>query len=85
MSSSPAALRALIFASSAAGLLCAGQAFASDEPVATADPQDSTNLGTINVVGQTVKREPAAPEFTAPHRINEILDDWFRFGVEFMF
>ena len=67
MSASPAAaLRSLIFASSAAGLLCAGQAMASDVPVVAADPQDSTNLGTVNVVGQTVKREPTAPEFTAP-------------------
>jgi catecholate siderophore receptor len=66
MSASPAALRALLFASSAAGLLCAGQAMASDVPVTTADPQDSTNLGTVNVIGQSVKREPTAPEFTAP-------------------
>ena len=66
MTASPASLRALIFASSAAGLLCAGQAMASDTPVTTADPQDSTNLGTINVAGQPAKREPAAPEFTAP-------------------
>ena len=64
-----AALRALLFASSAAGLMCAAPAVAeapADEaPIATAD-QDTTNLGTIDVNGQRVKREPSSPEFVAP-------------------
>lgn len=62
------ALRALLFASSAAGLMCAAPALAevpADEaPIATAD-QDTTNLGTIDVNGQRVKREPSSPEFVA--------------------
>lgn len=67
MSASPAAaLRSLIFASSAAGLLCAGQAMASDVVVTAPEPQDSTNLGAINVTGQHAKREPQTPEFVAP-------------------
>ena len=50
------ALRALLFASSAAGLMCAAPALAeapadADAPIATAD-QDTTNLGTIDVNGQ---------------------------------
>ncbi len=63
------ALRALLFASSAAGLMCAAPALAEapveTAPIATAD-QDATNLGTIDVNGQRVKREPSSPEFVAP-------------------
>ena len=49
-------LRALLFASSAAGMLMAGPALAGDPD--PADPQNATNLGTITVTGQPVKREP---------------------------
>jgi len=63
-------LRALLFASSAAGMLCAAPAFAetvaNDEPVVASDSQDATNLGTIDVNGQRVRREPASSEFVAP-------------------
>lgn len=62
------ALRALLFASSAAGLMVAAPAMAevvADAPIATAD-QDSTNLGTIDVNGKRVKREPTSSEFVAP-------------------
>ena len=65
MPSGPEALRALLFASSAAGMLMAGPALAGAEPGPT-DPQDPTNLGTITVTGQTVRREPQSPEFVAP-------------------
>lgn len=57
-------LRALLFASSAAGMLMAGPALAGDPD--PADPQNATNLGTITVTGQPVKREPQSPEFVAP-------------------
>lgn len=67
-----AALRALLFASSAAGMLCAAPAVASaaaaDEP-APADgavSQDATHLGTLDVNGRRVKREPKDPQFVAP-------------------
>ncbi|MBX3477918.1 MAG: TonB-dependent siderophore receptor [Brevundimonas sp.] len=67
MTASPAhTLRSLILASSAAGLLCAGQAMAADGPAAPEDPQDPTNLGTINVVGEPTKRQPSGAEFVAP-------------------
>ena len=63
--SGPDALRALLFASSAAGMLMAAPAMA--EPgTETADPQDATNLGTITVDGEAVRREPRSPEFVAP-------------------
>ncbi|HYD26749.1 TonB-dependent siderophore receptor [Brevundimonas sp.] len=59
------ALRALLFASSAAGMLMAGPALA--EPGANGtDPQDATNLGTITVDGEPTRREPQSPEFVAP-------------------
>ena len=64
MLSGPDALRALLFASSAAGMLMAGPALA--EPGPDADPQDATNLGTVTVTGEPVRREPQSPEFTAP-------------------
>ena len=59
------ALRALLFASTAAGMLIGGQALAA-EPGAAADPQDATNLGTVTVTGQPAAREPQSPEFVAP-------------------
>jgi catecholate siderophore receptor len=59
------ALRALLFASTAAGMLMAGPALAA-EPGPGDDPQDATTLGTVTVTGQPVAREPQSPEFVAP-------------------
>ncbi|CAN7283615.1 TonB-dependent receptor [Brevundimonas sp. LjRoot202] len=64
MLSGPDALRALLFASSAAGMLMAGPALADPGP--DADPQDATNLGTVTVTGDPARREPQSPEFVAP-------------------
>ncbi|MFN7129338.1 MAG: TonB-dependent receptor [Brevundimonas sp.] len=67
-----AALRSLLFASSAAGMLVAAPALAAEAPaedgvVVTADQQQQpANLGTIDVNGQLKKREPQSPEFVAP-------------------
>ncbi|WP_395942999.1 TonB-dependent receptor [Brevundimonas sp.] len=63
-----AALRSLLFASSAAGMLVAAPAFAADDGVIATAPQDSqaANLGTIDVNGQVRKAQPASPEFVAP-------------------
>ena len=63
-----AALKALLFASSAAGMLCASPVLAGDDaPVVTTDvAQDATNLGAIDVNGHRVKREPKDPTFVAP-------------------
>jgi catecholate siderophore receptor len=71
MSSRADALRALLFASSAAGMMMAGPALAGASedptgPTGTDDPQQAVHLGTINVVGAPVKREPQSPEFVAP-------------------
>ena len=63
--SGPEALRALLFASSAAGMLMAGPALADPGPDVT-DPQDATNLGTVTITGQPARREPQSPEFVAP-------------------
>ncbi|RZJ37844.1 MAG: TonB-dependent siderophore receptor, partial [Brevundimonas sp.] len=62
------ALRTLLFASSAAGMLMAAPAMAGD-PATTADPQqdqDATTLNGVTVTGQRVRREPQSPEFVAP-------------------
>lgn len=70
-----ASIRALLFASSAAGMLCATPALAMepgppDTASAVADPQDGqdrgANLGTIDVNGERVRPRPASPEFVAP-------------------
>ena len=63
-----AALKALLFASSAAGMLCASPVLAADEaPIVTADAvQDTTTLSAVDVHGQRVKREPKDPQFVAP-------------------
>ncbi|PSJ20456.1 TonB-dependent siderophore receptor, partial [Halomonas sp. ND22Bw] len=64
-----ASLRALLFASSAAGMLVAAPAFAADAAdgvIATADQQQPANLGTIDVNGQVKKPAPVSPEFVAP-------------------
>ncbi|RYD60802.1 MAG: TonB-dependent siderophore receptor, partial [Sphingomonadales bacterium] len=66
-----AALRSLLFASSAAGMLIAAPAFAADAAaedgvIVTADQQQPANLGTIDVNGQRVRREPQSSKFVAP-------------------
>lgn len=58
------ALRTLLFASSAAGMLMGGPVLA--EPGPDGEPQDVKTLETITVDGQAVRREPRSPEFTAP-------------------
>lgn len=65
MSDTTTALRALLFASSAAGMLCAAPALA-EAPAADSADMQSTDLGTIDVHGRRVQREPASPEFVAP-------------------
>lgn len=63
------ALKALLFASSAAGMLCASPVLAADEaPVVTADvaQQDATTLSAVDVHGKRIKREPKDPQFVAP-------------------
>ncbi|HEY0599940.1 TonB-dependent siderophore receptor [Brevundimonas sp.] len=59
------ALRALLFASSAAGMLVAGPVMADPATDGT-DPQDATNLGTVTVTGEPARREPQSPEFVGP-------------------
>ncbi|MFN6981031.1 MAG: TonB-dependent receptor [Brevundimonas sp.] len=67
-----AALRSLLFASSAAGMLVAAPVLAADMTpeggvIVTADQQQQpANLGTIDVNGQVKKRQPESPEFVAP-------------------
>lgn len=66
-----ASLRALLFASSAAGMLVSAPALAADViaedgVVVTADQQQPANLGTIDVNGQRVRREPQSSKFVAP-------------------
>ncbi len=64
MTSRAEALRALLFASSAAGMLMAGPAMADPGP--DGEPQDAKTLETITVDGRSVRREPRSPEFVAP-------------------
>jgi catecholate siderophore receptor len=65
-------LRALLFASSAAGMLCAAPVLAAEVvpegPISTAsvDDQDTTHVGDVDVNGQRIRREPASPKFVAP-------------------
>jgi catecholate siderophore receptor len=66
MMSGPEALRALLFASSAAGMLMAGPAVAAEPGPGPADPQDATDLGTVTVTGEPTRREPRSAEFTTP-------------------
>lgn len=63
-----ASLRALLFASSAAGMLVAAPAMAADTADLTvaADQQQPANLGTIDVNGHVKKPAPVSPEFVAP-------------------
>ncbi len=66
---SASTLRALLFASSAAGMLCATPALALEpgapDPMADQD-RSGPDLGTIDVNGKRIRREPASPEFVAP-------------------
>ena len=64
MTSRADALRALLFASSAAGMLMAGPVLAEAGP--DGEPQEPTTLETITVDGRPVKREPTGPDFVAP-------------------
>ncbi len=64
MTSRADALRALLFASSAAGMLMAGPVLA--EPGPDGEPQDAKTLETVTVDGRAVRREPQSPEFVAP-------------------
>lgn len=64
MTSRADALRALLFASSAAGMLMAGPALA--EPGPDGEPQEATTLETVTVDGRPVRREPTGSEFVAP-------------------
>ena len=64
-------VRALLFASSAAGMLVSAPALAADViaedgVVVTAEQQQPANLGTIDVNGQRVSREPQSSKFVAP-------------------
>ena len=59
-------LRALLFASSAAGMLVASPALAADDGVVATADQQPANLGTIDVNGQLQQRKPESPEFVAP-------------------
>lgn len=64
------ALRSLLFASSAAGMLMAAAPVMAGDPVAAAaDPQqdqEATTLGAVTITGERVRREPQSPEFVAP-------------------
>lgn len=64
MTSRADALRVLLFASSAAGMLMAGPALA--EPGPDSETQDTKTLETVTVDGRAVRREPRSPEFVAP-------------------
>jgi catecholate siderophore receptor len=63
MTSRADVLRALLFASSAAGMLMAGPVVA--EPGPDGEPQVTTTLETVNVDGRPAKREPTGSEFVA--------------------
>lgn len=69
MTSRADALRSLLFASSAAGMLLSAAPALAGDPAAATDPlqdQEATTLGTVTVTGQQVRREPQSPEFVAP-------------------
>ena len=67
------AVRTLLFASSAAGMLIAAPA-AADPGTDPADPQDATNLGTVTVTGQAVRREPEH-DFLVPNPRRDLVPD----------
>lgn len=64
------ALRSLLFASSAAGMLLGAAPALAGDPAVAADPQqqdrEATTLSTVTVRGERVRREPQSPEFVAP-------------------
>jgi len=62
------AIKALFMAGGAAGILGSTPVLAeANEGVVVAEvSQDATNLGTIDVHGRKVRREPTGPEFVAP-------------------
>ena len=64
MTSHADAIRALLFASSAAGMLMAGPVLADPGP--DGEPQEVKTLETVTVDGHPVRREPQSSEFTAP-------------------
>lgn len=68
MTSSPNALRALLFASSAAGMLMAAPAMANEPAIVDPSDQDPTGqeVEGIEVVGERADREPEGAEFVAP-------------------
>ncbi|MES2861253.1 MAG: TonB-dependent siderophore receptor, partial [Pseudomonadota bacterium] len=70
--SNAAALRALLSASTAAGMLCTAAPALAHEPDAAPayDPtnpqqQATSTIETIDVQGRRVRREPQSPRFTA--------------------
>lgn len=63
--SSPAALRALLFASSAAGMLCTTTAMADPVTSRVDDTDQETTVGAVEVIGRR-GAEPASPEHVAP-------------------
>ena len=65
MSLSPAALRALLFASSAAGMLCAGKADADPATDPAFDPDQEVVVAGVEVTGRR-GHEPVSPEHVAP-------------------
>ncbi|WP_292052036.1 MULTISPECIES: TonB-dependent receptor [unclassified Brevundimonas] len=60
------AIKALFLAGGAAGVLGAAPAMANDVTDVAGISQDATDLGTIDVHGRKVKREPHDPQFVAP-------------------
>jgi len=76
MSDSSAALRAILFASTAAGMLGAAPAFASPAaavpansvdvaPASVEGDQDPVSLAGVDVYGHRIKAEPSSPQFVA--------------------
>ena len=64
--SSAVALRALLFASSAAGMLCAAPAMASDPVTDAVDPTlQEVQVASVTVTGQR-RDDPDSPEYVAP-------------------
>ncbi|MDZ4363249.1 TonB-dependent siderophore receptor [Brevundimonas sp.] len=67
MSDTASTLRALLFASTAAGMLCASPALASDPDAdAGQDPDRATDVAPLTVDGQRIRHEPTSPEYVAP-------------------
>ena len=67
--SSASSLRALLFASTAAGMLASAPALAAGEtaaPDVQTTQQQATNLGDIDVHGRPTPRQPESPKYVAP-------------------